>query len=136
MQKYYDLEVNILSCLLQKPELMKQIKFEDKHFIKYQQLWQFMKAFYKKYGTFDLILMYNVSNNKYKIIQYMEYLINVEPCVSMFDEYQDLLIEQYNENKKEKIMKQKIFEIANELYTNNITIEEFELKLKKIKENI
>ena len=34
MNKYNDLELSILSCLLQKPSLMNEIRLEDKRFIK------------------------------------------------------------------------------------------------------
>ena len=35
MNKNCDLELNILSCLLQKPDLMKEHKLKDEYFTKY-----------------------------------------------------------------------------------------------------
>ena len=63
MQYYYDLEINILSCILQRPQLMEKSILEDKHFIKHKKLWLFMKAVYKKFGTFDFVIMYKIIKN-------------------------------------------------------------------------
>ena len=71
MNKYNNLELSILSCLLQRSELMEQIKLEDKHFIKQKRLWLFMKSFYKKFGNFDLTLMTTVAKNKYIMMDYI-----------------------------------------------------------------
>ena len=46
MNKYNDLELSILSCLLQRPELMKNVILEDKHFKKHLNIWIFMKSVY------------------------------------------------------------------------------------------
>ena len=125
MDKYKDLEINILSCLLQRPELMDKVILEDKHFIKHNRFWKFLKAFYKKFGTFDLVLMYQVVKNKYDYIRYVEWLIEVEPAPSRFELYQKQLIELYEQNQKEKILIDKIYDLSVELYTKNITINEF-----------
>lgn len=132
MNSYYDLEINILSCLLQKPSLMKQLKLEDKHFIKHQKLWQFMKAFYKKFQTFDLVIMFNICKNKYNIISYIEMLINVEPAISNFDKYQNQLMNLYNQKRNEKEKINKIYELANELYVGNIELDAFKNKINEM----
>ncbi len=136
MNQLYDLEINILSCLLQKPELMKNLKLEDKHFIRNQRLWQFMKAFYKKYETFDVVMMFNVCKNKYKIIEYLKYLIEVEPIPNNFEKYQQQLIELYNEKESESILIKNIYELSNDLLNMNIEVDEFVKKVNNMYERI
>lgn len=130
MENYRKLELDILSCLLQRPELMEQVKFEDKHIVNYKQLWQFMKSFYNKFKNFDLTLMTSVSQNKYKIIDYIILLIDREPAPSRFNLYQNLLIELYEEKKSERFLKDRIYKLATDLYVGNLTIGEFEIKMK------
>lgn len=125
MEKYYDLEINILSCLLQKPELMQRVILEDKHFIKNQRLWKFMKAFYKKFNTFDIPLMYSVCKDKFKLVMYVEWLVDVIPAPSLFQKYQEQLIELYEQTRKEKWIKEKLFELANDLYVGNIELKNY-----------
>lgn len=125
MKNYYDLEINILSCLLQESKLMEHIIVEDKHFIKHKKLWVFMKAFYEKFHCFDLNLMYSVANNKFEMISYIEWLVNVEPAPSRFMKYQKQLIELYEQSKKEKWIKEQIFELANKLYVGTIDLSTF-----------
>ena len=132
MQQYYDLEISILSCLLQKPKLMEELKLEDKHFIKYKKIWQFMKSFYKKFENFDLTLMFSVCKNKYHLMTYIEFIVKSEPRMSLFNDYQDRLIELFNQNQKEKWIINKIYELSNDLYVNLINLEEFNLKLSEI----
>lgn len=132
MNKYNDLELSILSCVLQKPELMDKIILEDKHFIKHRKIWNFMKAFYKKFKTFDLTLMVAISKNKIRTIEYMAWIMEKEPAPSLFYLYQEQLIKMYNQNKKDKWIINKIFDCANELYVGVIELEEFEKTIKKI----
>lgn len=135
MQQYYDLEMSIMSCLLLKPELMKDLKLEDKYFIKHQRLWQFMKAFYKKYETFDVILMFNVCKDKYQIVKQLQWLADVEPIQKNFYKYQEQLFELYNQNKKDKWIIEQIYTLANDLYVGNIDLENFKYKIKEAEEN-
>ena len=93
--KIDDLEFAILSCLLIKPELMEKVILEDKHFKRTQRMWQFMKAFYKKFKTFDINLMYSICKDKWQIVEYISLLLELEPTVSAFDKYQKQLIELY-----------------------------------------
>ena len=134
MQQYFDLEINVLSCLLIKPELMKEIKLEDKHFIKHKQLWQFMKAFYNKFGNFDLVLMFNVAKEKYQIVQYMTWLAEVEPSVHNFSYYQEQLINLYEQKKQEKTAINHIYSLANDLYVGNIDLDKFITTIYRIDE--
>lgn len=135
MNKKNDLEINIISCLLLKPELMKEIILQDKHFIKHQRLWQFMKAFYKKFETFDIQLMYSVCKDKWHIVNYLELLLDAEPVYKNFKIYQEQLIEEINQSKKEKWVKNKIYELATNLYIGNLNVEEFPEKVKETYKN-
>lgn len=130
MKIYDSLELDILSCLIQKPGLMDKVKLEEKHFIKYKMLWVFLKAIYKKFGDFDLTIMTTVSQNKFKIIDYIILLIDREPAPSKFETYQNLLLELYQEKKRERFLKDKIYKLATELYIGELDLESFETKLK------
>jgi hypothetical protein len=134
MNKYDDLELTILSCLLQKPELMNSLIIEDKHFYKRKKIWLFMKSFYNKFGNFDLSLMYSICKNKYRIIEYIMWILEKAAFPSRFNEYQNRLIEMYKETKKEKYISEKIYEIANDLYVKKINLSDFENEIKKIYE--
>lgn len=135
MNKYNDLEMSVLSCLILKPELMEQIKFEDKHIIKHNRLWQFMKAFYKKFGNFDPVLMFDMCSNNWKLVMYIERLADLELSANHFEEYQQRLIESYEELKKDKWIINKIYNLANDLYVRNIKVDEFRGKVEKIYED-
>lgn len=136
MNKYNDLEMSILSCLLLKPELMENIKLEDKHFIKHHRLWLFMKAFYKKFGTFDISLMYSVADNKYQFVEYMAWLLEVEPSPSLFELYEQQLIDLYEESKKDKYIIEEVYKLANDLFVRNITTDDFKHKVVAIYRNV
>ena len=135
MNKYNDLELSILSCLLYKPELMEQIIVEDKHFIKHKKIWLFMKSFYDKFHNFDLTLMYSVCKDKYRIVEYIKWLLEQEIHISRFNDYQKQLIDLYKENKKEKWIIEKIYSLANDLYVRSIDSNEFKNKLEDIYKN-
>lgn len=135
MDKYIDLEVSILSCLLQRPQLMENTILEDKYFIKNKKIWSFMKAFYKKFKNFDFTLMMSVSKNKNMMVEYICWLVEQEPAPSLFKEYEKQLIDLYNETKKEKWIIEKIYDLSNELYVRNIKVDEFQNKIKEIYEN-
>ena len=132
MNKYNDLEISILSCILQKPSLMEDTILEDKYFIKHKTLWLFMKAFYKKFKKFDITLMCSVCKNEYKLMDYIIWLLDVEPAPSIFKHYEQQLIDLYNESKKERWIINKIYSLANDLYVKSITISEFNDKLNQI----
>jgi len=131
MNKYNDLEVSILSILLQKPELMDKLIIDDKYFIKQKKMWLFMKDFYRIFGNFDLNLMFSVCKNKYHLMSYIEQLILSEPCVSLFEEYQKQLIKEYDELKKDKWVREKVYELANDYYMMDLSLEEFKKEIIK-----
>lgn len=125
MNEVGDLELNIMSCLLIKPELMNDIILKDEHFKKHQRLWQFMKAFYKKFKTFDIQLMYSVCKDKWHIVSYIQKLVEIEPTSHNFNKYQQRLIEQCNEDEKDKWFIDLAYELANKLYVRSITVDDF-----------
>lgn len=129
MNNYYELELDILSCLIQRPEYMKSVILEDKHFKKYHNLWQFMKAFYNRYGNFDLVLMTSVVKNKNNMIKYIMLLIEREPAPSNFYQYQQELIKMYNEPKKEQYIIYRINQLINDLNFGQLKVNDFKLKL-------
>lgn len=132
MNNYTDLEIAILSSLLQRPNLMKKIFIDDKYFKRFKAMWLFMKSFYKKFGNFDLNLMYSVCKNKYHLMSNIELLIDSEPSPSLIVEYQEQLIKEYDEIKKDKWIREKIYELASDLLVMKITTEDFKYNVGKI----
>lgn len=132
MNKYNDLEISILSILLQKPELMDKLIIDDKYFIKQKKIWLFMKDFYRIFGNFDLNLMFSVCKNKYHLMSYIEQLILSEPCPSLFEEYQKQLMKEYDELKKDKWIREKVYELANNYYMMNLSLEDFKKEINNV----
>lgn len=132
MNKYNDLEVSILSILLQKPNLMNNLIIDEKYFIKNKKIWLFMKSFYKRFGNFDLNLMYSVCKNKYHLVSNIEQLALSEPCPSLFEEYQKQLMKEYDELKKDKWIREKVYELANNYYMMNLSLEDFKKEINNI----
>lgn len=132
MNKYNNLEISILSILLQKPELMDKLIIDDKYFIKQKKMWLFMKAFYKKFQCFDLSLMFSVCKNKFHLVSYIEQLALAEPSISLFEEYQKQLIQEYDELNKDRWIREKIFELSNSLYVQSIDLDTFKKELENI----
>lgn len=135
MNKYNDLEMSIISCFIQKPDLIKKIDGKEDYFIKHKKLILFLQAVYKKFGTFNLDLLFSVCKQEYKLLYYIEWLIQLEPVPNQIDLYIQELEELRIESKKNKWIREKIYSLSTELYIKNITIEEFNDKLKKIYED-
>ena len=93
-----------------------------------------MKAFYNRYKTFEIQLMYSICKGKWQIVQNIIQLLDYEPSPSLFDTYQNQLIDLYNEGQKNKIKIDKVYKLANELYVRNITIEEFKKRINEVLE--
>lgn len=135
MNKYNDLELSILSCLIQKPELMDKLILEEKHFKKHKRIFKFMESFYEKFKTLDITLMCSICKDKYKMVDYLVLIMDYEPITFLFDEYQKMLIDLYNESEKEKWTIERIYDLSNDLYVRKISVEEFKVKLKRIFDN-
>ena len=132
MNKYNDLECSILSCILIKPNLMNKVILEDKHFVGYQRIWKFMKAFYKKFGTFDMTLMASVCKDKYKLMRYIVDILECEPTPLNFEMYQKQLIDLYNEEQKDKWIIEKAYEITCDLWVRKITTAEYKNEIDNL----
>lgn len=135
--KKYDLEVSILSCILQKPELMKKVRLEDSDFKKTQRLWQFMKSFYEKFETFDLTLMFSVCKNQEQMMLYFEWLWDCYPSSEdIFEKLQDRIIKLRDETKRERMIAEKVFKLANDFYVGKLTYLEFLTEFNQYIEDI
>ena len=128
----YNLELNILSCLLQRPELMNDFILSDKHFVKFYRLWMFMKTYYNKYHNFDLVMMASLCKDKYHIIEYLTMIVETEPAPSRFKEYQQQLIKLHEESEKEKRLIEELFELANKLYVRDLSLEKYKEAVNKL----
>jgi len=130
--KVDELEKIIISCVLNKPDLMKDERLKDNLFINNQKLWQFLKATYKKFGTLDFNLMFSVVANKYNYIGMLNEMIDIEPVFSNFNWYIKQLINLHNEEEIETRRINAIFNMANDLLLRNITSKEFKEKVDKM----
>ena len=135
MNKYDDLELSILGCFLQKPKLLEITKLEDKHFKKHYKIFMFFKSVYKKFGSLDLNIMYSISKNKYRIIEYIVWISQYYGFPSLYETYEKQLIELYEENEKDKWIIEKVYELANDLLVKNISTNDFKIKVNEIYEN-
>lgn len=135
MNKYNDLELSILGCFLKKPSLLDKTKIEDKHFIKHTKIFIFFKAVYKKFGTLDFNIMYSISKNKYRIIEYVVWISQHYGFASLYETYEQQLINLYEENKKNKYIIEKVYELANDLYVRNLEVSEFKSKVEEVYKN-
>lgn len=127
-----NLEICIMSCLLLEPDLMKKIRVEDKHFKKHLGMWKFMKSFYNKFGNFDVNLMYSVCKDKWHIVNYIELLLLEDGLPIHFEQYQDRLIEQYEESKKDDYIIDKIYDLNMDLIARNVKVGDYKQKINEI----
>lgn len=129
LSKITDLEKTILSCLLNDSNLMKKDNITDDLFKENQKIWQFMKAFYKKYGCFDLTLMYNIVSNKYNYMGFIIELLDIECVPSSIDYYINQLLATRQEEETETTRINAIFSMANDLVARNINMKQFKEKI-------
>ena len=135
MYNYGELELRILSCFWLKPELLETTKLENKHFKNNEKIFVLFKSFYEKFDNLNIETVCSLVNDRYKFMSYMkifkdgillyEIISQLEPTGSQYDKYESLLLELYNESEREKWLREKTFELANELYLKNITCEQF-----------
>lgn len=131
-RKIDDLEMTVLSCLLCNPENMKDPRLKDELFVNHQKEWQFMKAVYKKFGCFDLALMYNNVRNRYNYMGFIIQLLDIEVIGGNFTHYIDELIHIKHQDEIERYRANIIFSMAHDLIEHNITCEEFKQKIDKL----
>ena len=134
MNKYNDLELSVLFCLLQRPELMKNVLLEDKDIKKHLNIWIFMKSVYEKFGTFDMTIIINITKNRHQMCEYIMWLYDKEPAPSLFEMYQKQLIDEFEKSEKDKYIINNIYILANDLFVGNISTETFKEKCDEIYE--
>ena len=139
-QSVGDLEENILSCLLQKPELMKELILTEDDFYKRKRLFKYFKAFYDIYGTIDYVLMCHKckKGNVYELRKAFDNLILLcFPTTKNFKLYQEELLKYNKEHQKELKEQQQKNEILNlslKLSRKEITLKEYFEEIKKMEE--
>lgn len=135
MDKYSDLEMSIISCFIQKPELIEKIKDKEDYFIRHKKLILFLQAVYRKFGTFDLNLLFEVCKEEHKLLMYVEWLAQLEPLPSNIDYYINELEELRKETKREKYIREKIYSLATDVYLKNMDVKTFADNLIRVYED-
>ena len=98
--KKYDLENAIISCIVQKPQLLDELYVSDTVFLNQlnKSMLNFFKKEYGKYKNLDLLIMVNdLPDEKQQnmLIDYYTKMSLIEPSPSNFYEYQDKLVSKY-----------------------------------------
>lgn len=107
--KQYDVENNLISCILQKPSLINEM-FIDLNCFRSdlnKRMIIFFKDFYDKNKNLDISLMIEemkTEEQKNKFINYYVEMIDITPSPSLFYEYQQKMIDIY----KDSLIKQEI----------------------------
>ena len=79
--------------------------------------------------------MYSISKNKYRMVEYIVWLIEQEATPSAFRQYEEELVNKFYEKKKDKYISEKIYELAMDLICRNISLEDFKSELEKVYKN-
>ena len=101
--KQYDVENNLISCILQKPSLINEM-FIDLNCFRSdlnKRMIMFFKDFYNKNKNLDISLMVEemkTEEQKNRFINYYVEMIDVTPSPSFFYEYQQKMIDIYKDN--------------------------------------
>ena len=135
-EKQKNMELNIMCCLLMRPELMEEMEIGDEEFRNYKRLWKFLKAFYNRFRNFDIELMASVCNDKYQIVEYAQMILERQASTTNFKKYQKMLVEFNHKEKLETFFTDKIFEYAFELSVGTINSDEFTDKTNELYEKI
>lgn len=135
-KKICDYEESVLSCLLQKPELMKELIVDENDFYKYKRIFKYFKLFYDTFNCLDLVLMVNKikKGNRHLLIEVFDKLIDFEPTTSYFKFYQEGLLEYNKEHLKElqeEKAKNEILELALKLSHDEISLNDFFEEIEK-----
>lgn len=107
--KQYDVENNLISCILQKPSLINEM-FIDLNCFRSdlnKRMIMFFKDFYNKNKNLDISLMIEemkTEEQKNRFINYYVEMIDATPSPSLFYEYQQKMIDIY----KDSLIKQEI----------------------------
>lgn len=140
-RKINDYEESILSCLLQKPDLMNELIVSENDFYKYRRIFRYFKLFYETFNCLDLVLMVNKikTDNRHILVEVYDKLIDFEPTPSCFRLYQEGLIK-YNKEYLQKQKKEKaendIIELTLKLSNKQIILDEYFKKIEEIKKEL
>ena len=140
-RKINDYEESILSCLLQKPDLMKELIVGENDFYKYRRIFRYFKLFYETFNCLDLVLMVNKikSDNRHILVEAFDKLIDFEPTPKHFKLYQEGLLE-YNKEHLQELKKERakndILSLDLKLSNNIITINEYFEEMERIKKEL
>lgn len=94
-----------------------------------------MKEVYNSRGTLDLALLDDYVNKKTNGLSILiDIVSNTFVIPSNFRLYENELIKIYNQDKKEKYLREKIYEEATKLYLGNISSKLFYKKIQELKE--
>ena len=102
--KQYSLEESLISCILQRHNLINEL-FIDLEVFKNplnKRMVMFFKRVYEKYKSLEITLLFNeLQDEKQRniLIDYYTNLINLEPAPSLFYDYQEQLLNQFKDNK-------------------------------------
>lgn len=103
-EKRQELEDSIVSCILQKNELINELYIDETVFsnqLNYDMI-KFFKKFYKEYKTLDITLLTNCfkeDEKKNKMFDYYMEHLNYLPSVDLFYQYQEELVEIYKDKQ-------------------------------------
>lgn len=132
MKKYKNLELTVLSCIMQKPELMQETILKDEYFINYKRIWIFMRSFYEKYESLDFNLMFAVVKDKENFLNTMIELYDFELLPHNFKKYEQALIEAHNQNEEDVKTIERIYNLATQLYVRKIDLKEFKDRMNDV----
>lgn len=128
MEQYELIERAVLNCFFTNPKLIETTKLESKHFKKNHRLFNFLKAFYNKYKSFDISLIGSHCDDPGKVIDYIADIMDSTSVASRFPLYERRLIEMYYDYNYAR----EIYKSAKSLYNHDIDIEQFKNELKFI----
>ncbi len=140
--KQYDLEESIISCILQKNNLIDELFVDLKCFNnpKNKKMILFLKKVYQEYHKFDIALMitkFQSESTQSAFIDFYTYLYDVVISPSLFYEYQQQLIEQYRNREIEqeinkyselKISLEQLIDRINTISNENIVLQNYSKK--------
>lgn len=132
----FDVEKNLLACLLSKPQLIEDLYIEDCCFMdnENRQVLNFFKSFYQKYKHLDLTLMvsaFPTQEKQSKMVNFIAPLVSLNVIPSYFYDYQERLQENYrnyhismivDNYKKNLINQEELIEQLNEIYNRNLVV--------------
>ena len=123
---YELLEKAVLDSIILNPDLMKNIKLDDKHFKTHRRLWCFIKECYKRFGTLDIPTMARVCPNASDMIDYVADILMSQSSYTRFYIYQEQLLGLYKNYEEVK----GYYDLALKLYKRDITLDEYKKEVK------